>query len=446
MRVICRFKLLTIIVLSFFVLSVKGQVYQEMPQYGYRANRMVFDSTLSIPTVCGVPTLKSNILKKAAIAFDSCNGVFYQYNPKTLAWSQITGGGGGGSIDTTSLSNRINLKLNISDTSTMLSKYLRKIDTTNKFVNNITRTPGKDSIIFYVGSNRYAIKDSIGTGGGGGGGTPANPNLGIQYNSSGSFAASDELKFQSNNLNIGNSSLNNGKITILKTTTDATNTNGENTHLLLQNDHTYGQNSIYSKINGNPVFKLRTDYQGNSNYISYDGSHKFYMGGDYPNGKIGMTIKNNGDFSIGDSLNWKINNDSIKMNIYGLTKSNSNYILSYDSLSGKLGYIKNTGGIDTTSLSNRINLKLNITDTTNKWVNSVTKLNDSTIRVIKGTSTSDITLTPSTTIANATRLVTTVYNNTGSTITKGSVIYINGRHSSNYPTIALAQEIGRAHV
>jgi len=75
----------------------KAQVYQEMPQYGYRANRMAFDSTLQIPTVCGVPTLKSvvSVNKKAAIAFDSCNNRFYQYNPKTLAWSIISGGGGG---------------------------------------------------------------------------------------------------------------------------------------------------------------------------------------------------------------------------------------------------------------------------------------------------------------------------------------------------------------
>ena len=103
---------------------------------------MIFDSTLSIPTTCGVPTLKSNITKKAAIAFDSCNNKLYQYNPKTLTWSEIAGGGG--STDTTSLSNRINLKLNISDTASMLSPYLRKVDTTNKWVNNITRTPGKD--------------------------------------------------------------------------------------------------------------------------------------------------------------------------------------------------------------------------------------------------------------------------------------------------------------
>jgi hypothetical protein len=72
---------------------------------------------------------------------------------------------GGSSTDTTSLSNRINLKLNISDTSNMLNPYLRKIDTTNKFVNRLTRTPGKDSIIFFVGGNRFAIKDSVGGGG-----------------------------------------------------------------------------------------------------------------------------------------------------------------------------------------------------------------------------------------------------------------------------------------
>ena len=68
-------------------------------------------------------------------------------------------------VDTSSLSNRINLKVNISDTSSMLSPYLRKVDTTNKWVNNITRTPGKDSIIFFIGGTRYAIKDSTGGGG-----------------------------------------------------------------------------------------------------------------------------------------------------------------------------------------------------------------------------------------------------------------------------------------
>lgn len=110
------------------------------------------------------------------------------------------------------------------------------------------------------------------------------------------------------------------------------------------------------------------------------------------------------------------------------------------------------GSTDTTSLSNRINLKLNISDTasmlspylreidtTNKFVSSVTSLNDSTIRVIKGTTTTDITIKSSETVTNATRLITTVYNNSGVTITKGTVVYINGRHSSNYPTILPSQ-------
>lgn len=78
-----------------------GQVYQIMPQYGYDVKRMNFDSTLQIPTICGVPTLKSNVTKKSAIAYDSCGGKFYVYNPSTTSWDTIAGGGGGSTIDTT---------------------------------------------------------------------------------------------------------------------------------------------------------------------------------------------------------------------------------------------------------------------------------------------------------------------------------------------------------
>jgi len=73
-----------------------GQVYQLMPQYGYEAKRMSFDSTLQIPTICGTPTLKSVYnTKRGAIAFDSCNNRFYTYNPKTATWSYLGSGGGG---------------------------------------------------------------------------------------------------------------------------------------------------------------------------------------------------------------------------------------------------------------------------------------------------------------------------------------------------------------
>lgn len=66
------------------------------------------------------------------IVFRPGNKQFYWFDSTALVWNVF-----GTNIDTTSLSNRINLKLNISDTSTMLLPYLRKADTTNKWVQDI---------------------------------------------------------------------------------------------------------------------------------------------------------------------------------------------------------------------------------------------------------------------------------------------------------------------
>jgi hypothetical protein len=127
-----------LILLVFISVKVNAQVYQEMPQYGYRANRMAFDSTLQIPTVCGVPTLKSIVKtnKSGAIAYDSCNARFYAYNPSNQTWTAITGGGGG-STDTTSLSNRINLKID---------SLKRSNDSVYAFINGIRVFQFKDSV------------------------------------------------------------------------------------------------------------------------------------------------------------------------------------------------------------------------------------------------------------------------------------------------------------
>lgn len=128
-------------------------------------------------------------------------------------------------------------------------------------------------------------------------------------------------------------------------------------------------------------------------------------------------------------------------------------------LSGKYVRIADTSnmlapylnGADTTSLSNRINQRVKYSDTatmlapylrdidtTNAFISSVSQPNDSTLTFYKGGNQTSYTLRSSV-AGSATRLVTTVYNNSGVTITKGSVVYINGRHSSNLPTIALAQ-------
>lgn len=58
--------------------------------------------------------------------------------------------------------------------------------------------------------------------------------------------------------------------------------------------------------------------------------------------------------------------------------------------------------------------------------------------VITGNATTDTVDFAISGTASVASIVTTVYNNTGSTITKGSVVYINGSHG-NLPSIALAK-------
>ena len=155
---------------------------------------------------------------------------------------------------------------------------------------------------------------------------------------------------------------------------------------------------------------------------------------------------------------------------YKRVKVDSSFMLPKDTLKNKLGiaqigttiYIWNgTKWISNTSDASKLNVTdtasmlskylrkgdtstmltpyLRKVDTTNKFVASVTSLNDSTIRVIKGTTITDIVIKPVTTVTNATRLITTVYNKSGALIPKGSVVYISGAHSSNLPSIDLAK-------
>jgi hypothetical protein len=138
-----------ILFLLFILFSFKGigQVYQVLPQYGYQMPRVDAQLVLKIPS--DTTTNKTGIARIGTSLYAG-NGTY---------WSAA---GGGSTIDTSSLSSRINLKVNISDTATMLSKYLRISDTTGIWVNNIQKNSTADSIIYYIGSIRYAIKDSIG--------------------------------------------------------------------------------------------------------------------------------------------------------------------------------------------------------------------------------------------------------------------------------------------
>lgn len=66
--------------------------------------------------------------------------------------------------DTVSLSNRINLKLNISDTATMLLPYLRRADTTNKWVQDVYV---RNDSLFKFKNGAEVFLDTLGNGGSG---------------------------------------------------------------------------------------------------------------------------------------------------------------------------------------------------------------------------------------------------------------------------------------
>jgi len=100
-----------------------------------------------------------------------------------VRWVCLDDSATGGSIDTISLSNRINLKLNISDTATMLNPYIRGvIGGTNVTIDNT--------------NPRLPVINASG----GGGGTPGGSNRDIQYNNSGSFAGDSAFRWN-NTLN-----------------------------------------------------------------------------------------------------------------------------------------------------------------------------------------------------------------------------------------------------
>ena len=89
-----------------------------------------------------------------------------------------------------------------------------------------------------------------------------------------------------------------GFVNLNYTNTDYTNTNGANSHILLTNPSSSGQNSVTSYINGAVRAKWRTDVVGNINWVSYANSgtlgHYFYVNGDYGVGKYQAVISNTG--------------------------------------------------------------------------------------------------------------------------------------------------------
>jgi len=408
-----------------FIVSISFAQYTPMTAAGYQFKRILCDSTLHIPSFCGVPTLRNSSAKNGAIALDTCNNLFYKWTNAT-GWTVITGVGNivgvnglngsdsiklggplientiiygnqnfnlydlktidlaargkgevyidsvlvgiGGNFldlqtdstnipssdtsyykplaigssqvvrrmsswpktDTSSLSNRINLKLNISDTATMLSKYLRKTDTISL-------------------SNRINLK----------------LNISDTATMLSKYLRKTDTASLSNRINL--------KLNISDTTNKWVNA------VTKVNDSTI---RVWKGTTSTTIELPRGSGGGGGTGTVFNVSTGYALSG----GPINTT----GTIIV----------DSVVLSTKYLRRADtSNLVATKSNLAAKLN-ISDTATmlskylrkVDTASLSNRINLKLNIADTTNKWVNAVTKKNDSTITVFKGTSATDITL------------------------------------------------------
>jgi hypothetical protein len=107
-----------LIILIFVSFGATAQVYQNMAQPGYKFGRARFDSVLTIPTGLGAMRNITGGQDTGQIRFNVSDSSVYVWNGRR--WVRPVGG-----TDTTSLSNRINAKLNISDTAAMLLPYAK---------------------------------------------------------------------------------------------------------------------------------------------------------------------------------------------------------------------------------------------------------------------------------------------------------------------------------
>lgn len=96
-----KIKFLLICVLIAFSTSLIAQIYQNPAVPASADRRKRVDSTLLIPTGCGVPWPLSVLdvaQRRSAEYFDSCNHVKYIYDPKLNAWDTIHVGAVSGSV------------------------------------------------------------------------------------------------------------------------------------------------------------------------------------------------------------------------------------------------------------------------------------------------------------------------------------------------------------
>jgi len=89
-------KNLVFIICFFSFFTAEAQISNPNPgAYGTESNRIIVDSTLMIPTICGTPSSSSYLKiaaqyqKKSAIIYDSCGHKFYVWDGNTSTWTAL---------------------------------------------------------------------------------------------------------------------------------------------------------------------------------------------------------------------------------------------------------------------------------------------------------------------------------------------------------------------
>jgi hypothetical protein len=351
--------IILLILLSF---GLKAQVYQAMPQAGYGpVKRFLTDSVLTIPT--GINSLRNITGGRDAgqIRWNTTDSGFYVYSG--YQWIKIN-------IDSVSLSNRINGKLNISDTATMLSAYMRKTDTlslSNRINLRVKYTDTASMLSVYLRKlDTASLSDRINT--------KQDP---ITLTTTGTSGLSTLTGATLNIPNYGGALT--AYVPYSGATTDVTLGARNLTGTLLNADYslqiknevgaggasTLGYTSISSNNSG---YYFYTSYSGGQKgaYFNYPASGTtFSYNLPVRAGTIALVEDT---VSLSNRINAKIGaTDTVSLS------DRINLRVKYSDTASMLSpYLRKA---DTSSLSNRINLKLNISDTASMLSNYQTAIN-----------------------------------------------------------------------
>jgi len=484
-------KIIIIILLTFCVSNVFAQQYTPMTAAGYQMKRLKVDSTLHIPSFCGIPTTRNSIAKEGAIAMDTCNNLLYTWT-NANGWNTIAGSGGsigynglsgtdsislGGVLtkdviiygkhnfniygqktidinafgrgeiyldseivyigakylyldtdstttstadtssfkplgynanhvvrsinswpktDTTSLSNRINLKVNISDTATMLSKYLRKTDTSAMLLPYLRKIDTTAMLSKYLRKiDTASLSNRI--------------NLKLNIADTTTMLSKYLRKIDTTNRFVNNvTKKNDSTITVFKGSTA--------TDILLPRGSS-GSGTVISVATG---YGLTGGPITSTGILIVDSAT---LSGKY--------LRKSDTAAMLSKYLREI--DTTAMLLPYLRKIDTTamllpYLRKIDTTAMLSKYLRRT---DTTAMLSPYLRKI---DTTNKWVNNVTKVNDSTIRIFKGNNSTDIELPRGSSGGNGTVTnIATGYGLTGGPISiTGTIIIDSSTLSAKY--------------